>query len=75
MTRPNVTAWARMGNRWACTVRQPYHDIEVWPDGDGYRWVVSRIDPHTGMFRAVENGTATSLSIAKSAAFNAVRTD
>ena len=72
MTRPNVTPWYRVGQRYQRSIRAPYHDLEVYPAEDGWRWTVSRIHAPTGRFRAVDSGVAASQTLAQSAAMAAV---
>ena len=68
MTRPARTPWYTLGSGYQSTIRKPYHDLEVVPVGDGWRWKRSRIDPRTGAFRVVASGVVRSFEAAKTAA-------
>ena len=71
MPRPPITDWTPVARGYQCSVREPYQDLEVVPDGDRWAWSVVVIDPATGMFRGAAQGTADTLTAAQSAALDA----
>ena len=68
MTRPVVGPWYTFGSGFQSTIREPYHDLEVVPVADGWRWRRSRIDVASGSFKVVASGVARSIEAAKAAA-------
>ena len=71
MPRPPITPWTPVLRGYQCSVREPYQDLEVVPDGDRWAWLIAVIDPETGMFRRSAQGTADTLTAAQSAAMDA----
>ena len=71
MPRPPITDWTPVARGYQCSVREPYQDLEVVPDGDRWAWSVVVIDPATGMFRGAAEGTEDTLTAAQSAALDA----
>jgi hypothetical protein len=72
MQRPTITPWHRFARGYQATIRQPYHDLEVFPHGDRWRWRVLAMDSSSGQFREVSSGMADTLTEAQSAAISAV---
>lgn len=71
MERPPITPWHRFARGYQATVRHPYHDLEVFPHGDRWRWRVLAMDASSGQFREVSSGMAHTLIEAQSAAISA----
>jgi hypothetical protein len=72
MGRPTITPWHRFARGYQATIRQPYHDLEVFPHFDQWRWRVLAMDSSSGQFREVSSGMADTLTEAQSAAISAV---
>ena len=41
--RPPLTQWAAFATGWQRTLRKPYRDAEVRPDGDCWHWKVCEL--------------------------------
>ena len=53
MPRPPITDWTPVARGYQCSVREPYQDLEVVPDGDRWAWSLVVIDPATGIPQTV----------------------
>ncbi len=52
-----MTPWYAVGRSYQCSMRAPYCDLEVLPVDLGWQWRVCKIDPVTGRFAVVQQGT------------------
>jgi len=66
-----ITPWYLVGRSYQCSMRAPYCDLEVLPVDLGWQWRVCKIDPVTGRFAVVHQGTEDRLPAAKAAAVDA----
>jgi hypothetical protein len=68
------TIWHPYGRGYQASVRDPYHDLEVQPSGDGWRWRVLRMDAAHGSFESIASGHAKKLHRAQALAVAAAVT-
>lgn len=72
--RPPTTPWYPFGRGYQSTIRAPYMDLEVQPDGDGWLWRVLSMDPSSGGFSELARGHCPTLVEAKAKAIHLATT-